>query len=84
MLLREREQREIVKALNEIEILESITSYDNILKKKDTLFKQDLDYEDIVDLEKQIKESVFNFDLKNNISANYSKSPLYIYIITIF
>ena len=73
-MIREREHKEIIRTLNEIEILESITSYDNILKKKDALFKENFSYEDILNLEKQIKENVFNFDSKNNISANYSKS----------
>ena len=75
-IVREREHKEILRTLNEIEILESITSYDNILKKKDALFKENFSYEDIVNLEKQIKENVFNFDSKNNASINYSKSKL--------
>ena len=73
MILREREHRDIMKALNEIELLQSITSYDNMLKKKDNLIKEEFDYEDIQDLEKEIKGSVFNFDLQNNISSNYTK-----------
>lgn len=75
-LYREKDNSDIIKTLKEIEILESITSYDNILKKKDNTFKENLTYEDIVNVEKQIKESVFNFDLPNNILANYAKSKL--------
>lgn len=77
MILREREHRDIMKALNEIELLQSITSYDNMLKKKDNLVKEDFDYEDIEDLEKEIKDSVFNFDLQNNISSNYAKCTIF-------
>ena len=73
MILREREHRDIMKALNEIELLQSITSYDNMLKKKDNLIKEEFDYEDIQDLEKEINGSVFNCDLQNNISSNYTK-----------
>lgn len=79
MILREREHRDIMKALNEIELLQSITSYDNMLKKKDNLIKEDFDYEDIEELEKEIKDSVFNFDLQNNISSNYAKCTFYLF-----
>lgn len=56
-------------------MLESITSYDNILKKKDSFINEgNINYDDIIDIEKKIKENVFNFEVKNNIPTDYSKS----------